>query len=369
MGYQDKPNSTYFTRSLLRWHFHENTRELPWKGEKDPYRIWLSEIILQQTRALQGLPYYQEFTSRYPTVFDLAAANDDDVFRVWQGLGYYNRCRNMLATARRIADEMGGAFPNTYDGLVSLKGVGPYTAAAIGSFAFGLPTAVLDGNVYRVLARYFGIDISTDSPNGKEYFSSLAGELLDKENSAAYNQAIMDLGAVVCTPASPKCTDCPLQKHCFAAAHHASGLYPVRTKKIKVTTRHFNYAIILRDNTIWIRKRNEGDIWSNLYEPLLIETESAVNKQAFEKMLQPFGFYPEHVSEMGHEHSKQRLTHQLIHAYFYTVKISATTSISLPEDGIWVSINEIKKLAFPKTLVSFLEKIYTFKLDNLENII
>lgn len=356
MGYQDTGKKSYFTRSLMRWHSHENTRDLPWKGEKDPYRIWLSEVILQQTRALQGLPYYEAFTTSYPSVFDLAAANDDDVFRVWQGLGYYNRCRNMLATARYIAGELSGNFPESYEGLLSLKGVGPYTAAAIGSFAFGLPTAVLDGNVYRVLARYFGIDTSSDSPEGKQLFFALAGELLDKNNSAAYNQAIMDLGATVCTPASPKCNECPLQKNCFAAAHNATALFPVRSKKITVKQRHFNYVAILHNNHIWVKKRNEGDIWSHLYELLLLESESPLTSTDLKKQLTQLGISGKNMVEEKEFNSQQRLTHQLIHAYFYSVNVSDTASLSLPADGIWVSINELKKLAFPKTLVSFFRK-------------
>jgi len=351
---------SYFTQNLMRWHSLENNRDLPWKGETDPYRIWLSEVILQQTRALQGLPYYEAFTNGYPDVFALAAANDDDVFRVWQGLGYYNRCRNMLATARHIVGELHGTFPNTYEGLLSLKGVGPYTAAAIGSFAFGLPTAVLDGNVYRVLARYFGIETSSDAPEAKVLFSSLANELLDKKHSAAYNQAIMDLGATICTPASPKCSECPLHRHCFAAAHHATQMFPVRTKKVKVTTRHFNYAAILHNDAIWIKKRKEGDIWSQLYEPMMIETTSPITPPQFGKLLEPFGISRDSLSAVSDANSRQRLTHQLIHAYFYTVTIADRSSLSLPEDGTWVSINELKKLAFPKTLVSFFRKILYF---------
>ncbi|MBX2906249.1 MAG: A/G-specific adenine glycosylase [Taibaiella sp.] len=345
-----------FTRRLLEWHRTVNTRDLPWKGEKDPYRIWLSEIILQQTRAQQGLPYYHAFTTQYPTVHDLAAAKDDDVFRVWQGLGYYNRCRNMLATARYISDELSGAFPSTYEGLLSLKGIGPYTAAAIGSFAFGLPTAVLDGNVYRVLSRYFGIETPSDSSEGKAIFTSLAAELVSPKESALYNQAIMDLGATVCTPANPKCEDCPVASLCFARSHDAQAIYPVRTKKINVTERHFNYLVIVHNDQIWVNKRAEGDIWANLFELLLIETPKQTQPAELQKALKTLELSVKDIERHTFFHSKQRLTHQLIHSYFYSVSITEPDRHSLPGMGRWVSINELKNLAFPKTLVSFFRK-------------
>jgi A/G-specific adenine glycosylase len=346
----------FFTSRLLEWNRTLNTRDLPWKGEKDPYRIWLSEIILQQTRAQQGLPYYQAFTTQYPTIHHLAAAKDDDVFRVWQGLGYYNRCRNMLATARYISCELNGSFPSTYEGLLSLKGVGPYTAAAIGSFAFGLPTAVLDGNVYRVLARYFGIDTPSDSSEGKSVFTELAAALVSLKESAAYNQAIMDLGATICTPANPKCDGCPVASLCFARDHDAHALFPVRTKKITITERHFNYLAIIHDNKIWVSKRTEGDIWANLFELLLIETTKPTKLKGLQKEIKTLGLSAKDVVEHMSFHSKQRLTHQLIHSYFYSVTITEPERNSLPDTGRWVSINELKNLAFPKTLVSFFRK-------------
>ncbi len=212
----------------MLWHKEENTRSLPWKNETDPYKIWLSEIILQQTRAEQGLNYYLNFIKNYPTICDLANAIDDDVFRHWQGLGYYNRCKNMLATARFICEQKNGVFPNDYEEILALKGVGAYTAAAIASFAFGLPHAVVDGNVYRVLARYFGIENAIDSTLGKAKFAQIADELLDKKNPAAYNQAIMDLGATVCTPKNPRCEICPLSKNCVALKSDLIYFFPVK---------------------------------------------------------------------------------------------------------------------------------------------
>src|SRR5690606_265290 len=266
-----KAQQQYFTRRLMHWHATHNDRSLPWKEEKDPYKIWLSEIILQQTRAQQGLPYYIKFTEAYPKVKDLATAAEEEVFRLWQGLGYYNRCRNMLATARYIHTELGGKFPRSFEEIQNLKGVGAYTAAAIASFAYGLPHAVVDGNVYRVLSRYFGIDKPIDSTAGKKEFTKLADALLDKTGSAGYNQAIMDLGATVCKPASPDCDGCPLAEKCFARANGLIADLPVKSKKLTIKTRHFHYILFLHDGHLWIRKRTEKDIWQNLHEPFLIE--------------------------------------------------------------------------------------------------
>ena len=221
-----------FTSTLLHWHAKDNTREMPWKGEKDPYKIWLSEIILQQTRVEQGLAYYNRFISTYPTVFDLAKAKDQTVFKLWEGLGYYNRCRNLLATAKEIVKTFNGKFPNDYETLLTLKGVGPYTAAAIASFAFNAPHAVLDGNVFRVIARYEGIDVPTDTTAGKKIFETRAAALLDKKRAGLYNQAIMDFGATVCKPMAPNCNACPLQKTCVAHATAQVNQIPIKEKQL-----------------------------------------------------------------------------------------------------------------------------------------
>lgn len=344
---------SYFTRRLMEWHQHSNTRSLPWKEEKDPYRIWLSEVILQQTRAEQGLPYYLRFTAAYPTVNDLAAAADEDAFRLWQGLGYYNRCKNMLATARIISEQMGGNFPDSYDGLMGLKGIGPYTASAIASFAFNLPHAVVDGNVYRVLSRYFGIETPVDSSDGKKMFGTLAQEILYKQHSAAYNQAIMDLGATVCTPQSPKCTECPLRSKCTALAEGTIPFLPVKEKKIVVKNRFFHFVLIRYKELVWIHKREGRDIWQNLNQPLLIETtlpldaRQLVQHQAW-KEIEESG-----QGELSYEGSlKQRLTHQLIESRFFSITVKNKPS-SLPEGGRWVSLAELKNIALPKTLVAF----------------
>jgi A/G-specific adenine glycosylase len=341
-----------FTKNLLLWHASVNKRDLPWKEEQDPYKIWLSEIILQQTRAQQGLPYYLKFTVAYPTVKALAAADDNDVFRIWQGLGYYNRCKNMLATARLVTSEYSGIFPDSYEGLLTLKGIGPYTAAAIASFAFRLPHAVVDGNVYRVLSRYFGIDTPTDSKEGKLLFTALANELLDKANSAHYNQAIMDLGATVCTPKKPICSDCPLSRQCLSAGTGLASILPVKSKKIVVKTRFFAYLLMQFKDTIWIEKRGSGDIWENLHQPFLIENSEhpAATADIISMLASQTGIPPNLI--VFKENTQQKLTHQIINTSFFVANLNKKPSPSRT-NGIWVSINELKKLAFPKTLVSF----------------
>lgn len=349
-----KAQKQYFTKQLVGWHHNDNDRTLPWKEEKDPYKIWLSEIILQQTRAQQGLPYYLRFTEAYPTLKALAKAKDEDAFRLWQGLGYYNRCKNMLATARHIATALKGNFPGTYEGLLSLKGIGPYTAAAIASFAFGQPNAVVDGNVYRVLARYFGIDTPFDTTEGRKEFRALAQELLYTQNSAAYNQAIMDLGAMVCTPANPKCMECPLQKHCIAYKQDLTGILPVRSKKQAVKTRYFHYIVLTNGNQLWIHKRTGKDIWQNLYEPYLLEHTTALDVKSLltHPQFRELGISAMPVYEGI---SRQKLTHRIIEAHFFSIKLNNPSGLAL-EGGNWVLFTTLKNYAFPKTIVSFLEK-------------
>jgi len=347
-------SKTYFTKHLTHWHANENTRSLPWKSEKDPYRIWLSEVILQQTRALQGLPYYLRFIEAYPTITDMANAKDEEAFRLWQGLGYYNRCKNMLATARFVVKELDGKFPGTYEQLLSLKGIGPYTAAAIASFAYGAPNAVVDGNVYRVLARYFGIDVPFDSTEGKKKFAALAQDLLDTKNSAAYNQAIMDLGATVCTPRNPLCEECPLQKKCFAYHQQLIETLPVRSKKQKVRKRYFHYLLLKWKDNLWIQKRTSNDIWENLHEPYLIESEQPIDL----KELIQHKLFKNEVSSYTSVHydgcTSQRLTHQVIEARFFSIVLKKKPVIP-GENGDWLTPGELSKTAFPKTVVSFLK--------------
>ena len=268
-------NNSFFSTEILRW-FRENGRDLPWRETKDPYAIWLSEIILQQTRIVQGWEYWERFMQTYPKVEDLATASEDDVLKLWQGLGYYSRARNLHAAAKQIVAL--GSFPNTLDGIKSLKGVGDYTAAAIGSFAFDIPAAVVDGNVYRVLSRYFGIDTPINSTQGKKEFAALAQSLLPASDAASYNQGMMDFGAIQCTPQSPKCLLCPLAETCEALRSGRVEKLPVKNKTVKVKTRHLSYIYIRCKSSaadgagnsepmIAIHRRGEGDIWQGLWEP------------------------------------------------------------------------------------------------------
>lgn len=349
-----KTQKKHFTKELLQWHNNVNVRSLPWKEEKDPYKIWLSEIILQQTRADQGLKYYLSFTETFPTICDLANAKDEDTFRLWQGLGYYNRCKNMLATARFICNDLGGAFPKQYEDILALKGVGAYTAAAIGSFAFGLPYAVVDGNVYRVLSRYFGIEMPIDSTEGKKIFASLAQELLDKYNPAKYNQAIMDLGATVCTPKLPRCDECPLELNCVAKKSNLIALLPVKGKKLLVQNRYFNFIVLNYKNEVWIECRTDKGVWQNLHQFYLIEASES-NDSALLQQSERFKQINSSSSELRFKKQyKQRLTHQLIESKFYEIQLQSKPK-SLPENGFWISIEKFKDYAFPKTIVDFIK--------------
>ena len=310
----------YFREQLLSWHQAAPLRPLPWKINRDPYRIWLSEIILQQTRMDQGLPYYLRFVERYPDVHALAQARDDEVFRLWQGLGYYNRCKNLLTTARHISETLGGRFPDTYEDILKLKGVGNYTAAAISSFAYALPCAVVDGNVYRVLSRYCGIETPIDTGTGKREFQETADQFLYREDSAAYNQAIMDFGATVCKPVQPECGECPLSLHCEARKQNLVSLLPVKSKKTLTKTRYFLYLLLVNGARLWIRKREERDIWQNLIAPFLLEAEKPLDSE--ELLQQPLwkktGLLAEPIL-IGE--GRQKLTHQLIEARFFKVEV------------------------------------------------
>lgn len=349
----DSGGKKAFTRQLMHWHFHGNGRSLPWKGEKDPYKIWLSEIILQQTRAGQGLPYYLKFIAAYPTVQDLAAAKDDEAFKLWEGLGYYARCRNMLAAARQIVGEHGGRIPDSYKGLLQLKGIGPYTAAAIASFAFGLPHAVVDGNVYRVLARYFGITTPTDGTEGKKRFQSLADDVLDRDAPGHFNQAMMDHGATICTPVAPKCGICPVAEGCIARRDGLIELLPVRAKKVAVRTRYFHYLLLHHEEKLWIHQRAEKDVWRGLYEPFLIESDAALDRKELQRHADfsalSLDIAPDYEGELS-----QRLTHQLIHTRFFSLHLKSAQVH--PRSGAWVPVTQLKDYAFPRTLVTFFQK-------------
>jgi len=347
-----------FTQSLMQWHLQTNKREMPWKGEKDPYKIWLSEVILQQTRVEQGWSYYEKFIQQYPTIQRLAKAKDEQVFKLWEGLGYYNRCKNLLFTARLITNKYKGKFPDQYDDIIALKGIGPYTAAAIASFAYNLPYAVVDGNVFRVLSRVFGINTAIDNIKGKNEFTALAQEVLDKKQAALYNQAIMDFGATVCKPMLPSCIHCPLQKNCIAFNSGSVNQLPVKEKVLQKKNRWINYFLFEYNNTMLIHKRTGKDIWENLFEFYFVETEAQqkwtdvtihlwMNEQLGIKKYQVI-----HISEMF----KQPLTHQQIKGQFIKIKLSSIPA-SLKKYE-WIDKKKIKKIAFPKFINQYLEQLY-----------
>ena len=306
-----------FADKLIDW-YKKNKRDLPWRETKDPYRIWISEIILQQTRVAQGYDYFVRFIRRFPDVYALAAAEEDEVMKYWQGLGYYSRARNLHAAAQSIVAN--GGFPVTYEGVLALKGVGEYTAAAICSFAYGMPYAVVDGNVYRILSRWLGIDTPIDSTLGKKLFAQVADELLDKFNPAMYNQAIMDFGALQCTPVSPDCLSCPLADSCLALANGSVEALPVKQHKTKVTNRYFNYIYVRTGECTFIRKRTGKDIWKNLYEPLLIEADADLSENASkleQKIFDVLGETSISFLKQVKVGVKHVLSHRVIHANFY----------------------------------------------------
>jgi A/G-specific adenine glycosylase len=343
-----------FTKVLMDWHKTKNNRLMPWKGEKDPYKIWLSEIILQQTRVEQGWEYYNRFVETFPTISDLANAPDQEVFKLWEGLGYYARCRNLLHTARTIKNRFNGEFPTSYDEVKKLKGIGPYTAAAITSFAFGLPYAVVDGNVLRVLSRVFGIKDPIDTKKGKDILTVLADQLLNKESPGLYNQAIMDFGAVICKPALPLCDSCMINKLCVANKKGIAGDLPVKAQKIARRKRWFYYFIIEKNGCFLVHQRTKKDIWQHLNEFFLVETpnrqspEKLMDSKAFEELIQGQKLA---ISSVSGEY-RQLLTHQEINGRF--IHILMKGKMIVPPGFEWVKISDLKKMAFPKYILSYL---------------
>ena len=343
-----------FRRLLMQWNNEMNDRKMPWKGEKDPYKIWLSEVILQQTRVEQGTAYYHKFIQNYPTVTSLAAAKDEAVFKLWEGLGYYSRCRNLLSAARSIVNESGGIFPFDYNKIISLKGIGSYTAAAIASFAFNKSYAVVDGNVYRVLSRVFGIYTPIDSSFGKKEFSSLASSLLDKKEPGKYNQAIMDFGATVCTP-SPKCNQCVFTAGCYAFQQNAAGELPVKEKRLIKKERWFSYFIFKHKDRFGVYERTSKDIWQQLHEFYLLEEkkEKKWSVAGVKKNCENY-FKKESITSVQITNGyRQQLTHQRIHGHFITVELDE--QILLPGAGQWMTLNEMKKKAFPRMINEFID--------------
>lgn len=339
-----------FTMKLLRWHRTHNHRSMPWKAERDPYRIWLSEIILQQTRVEQGLPYYLRFTEQYPTVNHLAAASDQEVYALWQGLGYYNRCRNLLATARYIANDLNGVFPSDYEDIRNLKGVGDYTAAAIASFAFKLPYAVVDGNVIRVLSRYFALTDDPYKAAGKKKFQALAQQLLSVKKPDLFNQAIMDLGSTLCKPKKPLCGSCPLHTECLAFNQETIDQFPPPKNRLVLKDRFFHFFLPQQSKNVWLMQRTDNDIWHHLYTPLLVEAEP---NQLSSIMMKLLNTVPIPIAEM-----KQTLSHQRIHGYFYRISGSQQKKLAGKNRLLSVPIKELSKYACPRIVVSFFQKNY-----------
>jgi A/G-specific adenine glycosylase len=341
-----------FTEKLMDWNRQSNYRSMPWKGEKDPYKIWLSEIMLQQTRVEQGLRYYEKFITVFPTIQQLALAPDEEVYKLWEGLGYYSRCKNLLQTARTIHFDFQGVFPTAYNDIIKLKGVGVYTAAAISSFAFNQAHAVVDGNVQRVMARYFGITTPVDTVKGKALFQELASELLDKKRPGVYNQAIMDFGATICKPQNPLCHQCIQQKECVAYSKGFIEMLPVKEKSLQRKKRWLYYFLVEINEKVYIRKRIEKDIWQNLHEFVLFESSTPVEisfqEHFFLRRLFPSGGYEiSHISRLY----KQQLTHQDIQGKFIVMRVASEVAL---HDYILVEKKRLKHYAFPKFIKQFL---------------
>ena len=322
-----------FSRILLQW-YNVNKRELPWRGEDNPYKIWISEIILQQTRIAQGWDYYLRFVERFPSVEELASASEDEVLKYWQGLGYYSRARNLHVGAKYIVEQCNAIFPQSYDAVLKIKGVGEYTAAAITSLAFGLPYSAVDGNVFRVLSRIFGIETPIDTVKGKKEITDLANKLMDKKQAGTFNQAMMDFGSLQCTPLKPDCEDCCFEKNCFAKAKEMQSVLPVKSQKIKMRNRYFYYLFIQNEGNTFLQKRTAKDIWQGLYEFPLIESDVELTEEAvfahscFTKLMDNCRWQILGISSVY----KHQLTHQLILARFLTISI--TDGDFLPKDTI-----------------------------------
>ncbi len=344
------------SRQLIEW-YRMHARDLPWRHTRDAYRIWLSEVILQQTRVAQGLSYYYAFTERFPTVAQLAAADEHEVLRLWQGLGYYSRARNLHATAKQVVAEFGGVFPDKYDTLIKLKGIGDYTASAISSFCKNEPVPVLDGNVFRFLSRYFGIwdDISKNS--SRERFKTIAGDILPLKQADLHNQAIMEFGALQCKPSNPDCTLCPLSGGCYALKENKQDRLPVKAKKSAPINRYFHYLVLIYKGELLVCKRKEKDIWLHLHEFFLVENTLKPSKYSPAAIKT---YVDTHLQGVGHKlisssgGYKHQLSHQTIHARFTLLELKRR--IVPPEaNAAWMDAAQISKIAFPRLITRFME--------------
>ena len=341
------------TKTLTHW-YSINKRSMPWRMTKDPYKIWLSEVILQQTQIKQGLPYYEAFVTTFPTVFHLAKASEEQVLKLWQGLGYYSRARNLHASAKHIANDLNGNFPDTYEGLLKLKGVGDYTASAIGSICFDLPTAVVDGNVYRVLSRYYGVQTPINSTQGIKEFKGIAQKLIDKKNPGDYNQAIMEFGAIQCKPSNPDCSVCPLQSGCKAFKKQMINMLPVKLKKNKIKKKYFNFIVIVsEDGKTQLQKRRDKGIWQNLYQFPLIESDKPLSIEVLKKH-KDFKELTDNFSEVK-LYNKEEIIHKLSHQHLYT-KFWIINTKKLKGNAI--SVSGIKKYPVPILISNFIEAFH-----------
>lgn len=344
----------YFSDKIVKWYL-DNRRPLPWRDTKDPYKIWLSEVILQQTRVAQGLPYYQRFVELYPSVEDLAGADEQHVLRSWQGLGYYTRARNLHKCAKTVVAAHKGRFPDTSGELLKLPGVGTYTAAAIASFAFNERIPVVDGNVFRVLSRIFGIDVPINSSRGKETFSQLATKLIPAQRPDLHNQAMMEFGATHCTPLSPQCSECPFRSSCVAFNHDLIDVLPVKNPAKKSRKRYFYYLVVEKDDSFLMKRRADKDIWQGLFDFVLIEKtapekpEAIIADDTYRKW-----FEKTKDIEISKDY-KHILTHQTIHCRF--IHLKAAPSFSLVEDGMsFYSRKQIADLPKPVLISRFLKE-------------
>ncbi len=355
----------FFATQIIEW-YATNRRSLPWRDINDPYRIWLSEVILQQTRVAQGLAYYERFVARFPDICALADADEEEVLKLWQGLGYYSRARNLHAAARSVRDNFDGIFPCNYNDIRALQGVGDYTAAAIASFAYNKPHAVLDGNVFRVLSRVFGIETPIDSGTGKREFALLADSLLDRHCPALYNQAIMDFGALQCLPIAPRCIDCPLNAFCEAYRTQKTAFFPQKKQKTKQRNRFFNYFLIQYENNVYLQKRTHKDVWQHLYEFPLIETAAETE---WNNLIQTddYRYLFESITEIEITAPtfavKHVLSHQTIWANFYSLKISNENEPL--KKRLKILINELNNYPVARLTELFLNKMYPFEKKEL----
>ncbi|MGB6268703.1 MAG: A/G-specific adenine glycosylase [Olleya sp.] len=340
------------SKLLINW-YSDNKRDLPWRNTTNPYFIWLSEIILQQTQVAQGLPYYNAFTTNFPTVFDLAKAEEQEVLKLWQGLGYYSRARNLHASAKYIVEELNGEFPNTFDQIIKLKGVGDYTASAIASICFNEATAVVDGNVYRALSRIYGIDTPINTGKGFKQFKTLAQQLIDTKQPATFNQAVMEFGARLCKPKNPDCFSCPFNTKCVALQKNIISDLPVKLKNTKVTKKHFNFIVALsNDNKTVLEQRQGSGIWQNLYQFPLIETSKEASLSTIKNKIEALDFLKKKPFELTIYNEQpiiHKLSHQHLHTKFWILNLDET----LP-NGILT--DKIQDYPVPILIGNFIEK-------------